>query len=57
LATSEAIFQVVDSENPPLRFLLGKYNLPHLRETYAERLAEWEKWEAVSNADSGLLTH
>lgn len=50
LATSEAIFQVVDSENPPLRFLLGKYNLPHLRETYAERLAEWEKWEAVSSA-------
>lgn len=50
LATSEPIFQVVDSENPPLRFLLGKYNLPHLRETYAERLAEWEKWEAVSSA-------
>ena len=52
-ATPEAIFKVVDSENPPLRFNLGSHNLPWVRATYAERLATWEAWDVVSRAAQG----
>lgn len=52
-ATPEAIFKVVDAEQPPLRLFLGSYNLPEIRETYAQRLKTWEEWEAVSNAAQG----
>jgi len=52
-ATPEALFQVVDAANPPLRFFLGSHNLPAVREAYQERLATWEAWEAVSNAAQG----
>lgn len=52
-ATPEALFQVVDAENPPLRFFLGSHNLPWVRTAYAERLATWEAWEGVSNAAQG----
>lgn len=49
-ATPGALFQVADSENPPLRFFLGSHNLPWVKTAYAERLAEWEAWAPVSNA-------
>lgn len=52
-ATPEALFQVVDAENPPLRFFLGSHNLPGVRKAYEERLATWEAWEAVSNSAQG----
>jgi NADP-dependent 3-hydroxy acid dehydrogenase YdfG len=52
-ATPEAIFKIVDAENPPLRFLLGSHNLPWVRTAYAERMASWEEWESVSNAAQG----
>jgi NADP-dependent 3-hydroxy acid dehydrogenase YdfG len=52
-ATPEAIFKVVDSENPPLRINLGSNNLPWLRTAYAERMATWEEWDAVSIAAQG----
>lgn len=52
-ATPEAIFQIADAENPPLRFFLGSHNLPWVRAAYANRLAEWEAWETVSNAAQG----
>ena len=52
-ATPEALFKVVDAENPPLRFFLGSHNLPWVRKDYAARLATWEAWEAVSNAAQG----
>jgi NADP-dependent 3-hydroxy acid dehydrogenase YdfG len=52
-ATPEALFKMVDSENPPLRFFLGSHNLPWVRKDYAERLATWEEWESVSNAAQG----
>ena len=52
-ATPEALFKMVDSENPPLRFFLGSHNLPWVRTAYAERLATWEAWEAVSSAAQG----
>jgi NADP-dependent 3-hydroxy acid dehydrogenase YdfG len=52
-ATPEAIFKVVDAENPPLRINLGSHNLPWVRTAYAERLALWEEWDAVSSAAQG----
>lgn len=52
-ATSEAIFKVVDAENPPLRINLGSHNLPWTRTAYAERLASWEEWDSVSAAAQG----
>ncbi len=52
-ATPDAIFSVVDAEEPPLRLFLGSYNLPQVRAAYAERLATWEAWADVSNAAQG----
>ncbi len=51
--TPEALFKVVDAENPPLRFFLGSHNLPWVKKAYEERLATWEEWQAVSNAAQG----
>lgn len=52
-ATSEAIFKVVDTENPPLRINLGSHNLSWTRTAYAERLSSWEEWDSVSAAAQG----
>lgn len=52
-ATIEAIFAVVDDENPPLRLLLGKNDLPHIQRIYAERIQEWETWKTISEAAQG----
>ncbi len=52
-ATPQALFQVVDAENPPLRFNLGSHNLQWTRSAYEERLALWEKWDAVSISAQG----
>ncbi|RYZ58276.1 MAG: SDR family NAD(P)-dependent oxidoreductase [Chitinophagaceae bacterium] len=52
--TPAALFQVVDAENPPLRFFLGSHNLPWVKKAYEERLATWEEWQSVSNAAQGL---
>lgn len=52
-ATAEAVLQMVDAEHPPLRFNLGNQNLPMVRAAYADRIATWEAWEAVSNAAQG----
>ena len=52
-ATAQAIFEIVDAREPPLRLILGSQTLPAARDAYAERLATWEAWEAVSNAAQG----
>jgi NADP-dependent 3-hydroxy acid dehydrogenase YdfG len=52
-ATPEALFTMVDAENPPLRFFLGSHNLPWIRTAYEERLATWTAWESVSNSAQG----
>jgi len=52
-ATAEAILKIVDAENPPLRFIFGSTGLPMVRAAYADRLATWEAWEAVSTAAQG----
>ncbi|WP_343609203.1 SDR family NAD(P)-dependent oxidoreductase [Chryseobacterium oranimense] len=53
MATPDAIFAVVDAENPPLRLLLGKNDLPHIQQIYAERIQEWETWRTISEAVQG----
>ncbi|UOG77473.1 SDR family NAD(P)-dependent oxidoreductase (plasmid) [Hymenobacter tibetensis] len=53
LATSAALFAVVDAPEPPLRIFLGSQNLPWVRATYAERLATWEQWAPISDAAQG----
>lgn len=52
-ATPEALFKMVDAENPPLRFFLGSHCLPSVRTAYSERLATWEAWADVSSAAQG----
>lgn len=49
-ATPDAMFKLVDAENPPLRLFLGSHNLPSVRAAYDERLATWEAWKEVSDA-------
>ena len=52
-ATADAILKIVDAEDPPLRFAVGKMVLPMARAAYAERLATWEAWATVSDAAQG----
>lgn len=52
-ATAQAVLEVVDAADPPLRFFLGTEGMPVARAAYAARLAEWEKWAPVSNAAQG----
>ncbi|MBR0936668.1 SDR family NAD(P)-dependent oxidoreductase [Bradyrhizobium jicamae] len=52
-ATAGAIMTIVDAENPPLRFFVGTEGLPLARAAYADRLATWEEWQALSNAAQG----
>ena len=52
-ATAAAIFEAVDAKEPPLRLVLGSTTIAKFRAVYASRLANWDKWEAVSNAAQG----
>jgi len=52
-ATANALLALVDSENPPLRLLLGKTAYPWVKYTYEERLKTWESWQDVSVAAHG----
>ncbi len=52
-ATATAVLALVDAPEPPLRLILGSETLPIARAGYAERLATWEAWAAVSNAAQG----
>ena len=49
-ATADALFKVVDAEQPPLRLILGSTALPDIRVAYADRLATWDAWQAVSDS-------
>jgi len=51
-ATWPSIATLVDSDNPPLRLILGD-NLPLVRQIYGERMKTWEAWEDVSKAGQG----
>ncbi len=53
-ATPQALFQIIDAENPPLRFNLGSDNLSWVRKAYEERLAIWEEWDTVSRSAQAI---
>ncbi|GLU53431.1 SDR family NAD(P)-dependent oxidoreductase [Dyadobacter frigoris] len=52
-STADAVLQLIDAENPPLHFLLGKIAYPGVKQVYSERLAEFETWKEVSAAAHG----
>lgn len=52
-ATADAVLQLVDAENPPLRLFLGKVGYPWVKQVYAGRAAEWDAWNEVSTAAHG----
>lgn len=52
-ATPSALFKIIDSKNPPLRFNLGAHNLSWTRQAYAERLALWEAWDDIASSAQG----
>lgn len=52
-ATTAAVLQLIDSQNPPLRFFLGKVAYPLIKQVYESRYAEWDTWKEVSSAAHG----
>ncbi|WP_158796119.1 SDR family NAD(P)-dependent oxidoreductase [Pedobacter sp. L105] len=52
-ATVDAVLQLADNENPPLRLFLGKMAYPWTKYIYEERLKSWEEWSEVSAAAHG----
>jgi NAD(P)-dependent dehydrogenase (short-subunit alcohol dehydrogenase family) len=52
-ATSDAILQLVDAVEPPLRLFLGKKAYPLVKQAYKSRFEEWDKWNHVAEAAHG----
>ncbi|CAM5336971.1 3-phenylpropionate-dihydrodiol/cinnamic acid-dihydrodiol dehydrogenase [Aquamicrobium terrae] len=52
-ATAPAILKLVDSDEPPLRLILGNWLLPIVKQHYQNRIETWERWADVSNAAQG----
>ncbi len=54
-ATAQAILQLVDATEPPLRLAIGNTHgaIATARIVYPQRLATWEAWEAATNAAQG----
>jgi len=46
--TVPAFLQLIDSDNPPLHFLLGKNAYGAVKDVYAARIAEFEDWKEVA---------
>jgi NAD(P)-dependent dehydrogenase (short-subunit alcohol dehydrogenase family) len=53
VATREAVLQVVDAENPPLRIFFGEGPLAIATKDYESRLDTWREWQSVSVAAHG----
>ncbi len=47
---AKALMKLVDSEDPPLRLILGSMVFDAAIHTYEERLATWKQWEQISRA-------
>jgi len=52
-ATSAALFQAVDADQPPLRLALGTGTIVKFKSVYEARLKNWGEWEAVTYAAQG----
>ncbi len=54
-ATADALFRIVDADEPPLRVFFGPAGLPMVKREYAERLATWEKWNDIALQAQGTV--
>jgi NAD(P)-dependent dehydrogenase (short-subunit alcohol dehydrogenase family) len=52
-ATVEALFAVVDADQPPARLLLNSTAFDMVTSTVAQRLQTWRDWETVSRSADG----
>ncbi len=52
-ATADAMLKLVNSNTPPLRYILGKDVLPAVKQEYEHRLSQWEAWQNVAVAAHG----
>jgi len=52
-ATSALIMKVIESDEPPLRVILGDQSLPIIQAAYGHRMSLWEKWREESVAAQG----
>jgi NAD(P)-dependent dehydrogenase (short-subunit alcohol dehydrogenase family) len=53
VATREAVLQLVDAEEPPLRVFFGELPLGIATADYESRLAEWNAWDELSKKAHG----
>jgi NAD(P)-dependent dehydrogenase (short-subunit alcohol dehydrogenase family) len=53
VATRDAVLQLVDAQNPPLRLFLGEAPLSIATADYESRLATWREWQPVAAAAQG----
>jgi NAD(P)-dependent dehydrogenase (short-subunit alcohol dehydrogenase family) len=51
--TVNAVLKLIDSENPPLRLLLGKYANMLTKKEYGAKIAEWDSWLETTLAAQG----
>lgn len=49
-ATGDAIMQIVDMDNPPLRLMLGRMAWKVIEPVYAKRLQTWRDWLALAES-------
>ncbi|AEI42962.1 SDR family oxidoreductase [Paenibacillus mucilaginosus] len=47
---AQALMKLVDSEDPPLRLILGSMVFDAAIHSYEQRIATWKSWETVSRA-------
>lgn len=52
-ATVDAILKLLNCDNPPLHFLLGKDAFPLIKQEYEKRLVQWDAWQDVAVAAHG----
>ena len=53
VATREAVLEIVDAEEPPLRVFFGEAPLGIATRDYESRLAEWNRWDGLSKRAHG----
>ncbi len=52
-ASSAAVLELVDAEEPPLRCFFGTAPLGIAKADYAQRIATWEQWQPVAERAQG----
>ena len=52
-ATGAAMLALVDAPEPPLRVFFGDVGLPMIKQEYAKRIDNWEKWDHIADMAQG----